>query len=73
MNLRRIVSRICVWWASRRVQKQLPEIAELSREIEARRRHHRPVRRLMRAQRDLIHARLAAEFGKAPPVKRIAR
>ena len=64
MNLRRIVSRICCWWASRRVEKQLPEIAELSREIEARRRNHRPVRRLMRAQRDLIHARLAAEQGR---------
>jgi HAMP domain-containing protein len=64
MNIRRIVSRIVVWWASRRVEKQLPEIAEIAREIEARRRSHRPVRRLMRAQRDLIHARLAAEQGR---------
>jgi HAMP domain-containing protein len=64
MNIRRIVSRICLWWASRRVEKQLPEIAEIAREIEANRRRHRPVRRLMRAQRDLIHARLAAEQGR---------
>ena len=64
MNIRRIVSRIVCWWASRRVEKQLPEIAEIAREIEARRRNHRPVRRLMRAQRDLIHARLAAEQGR---------
>ena len=64
MTLAKVISRITFWWASRRVEKQLPEIAEIAREIEARRRHHRPVRRLMRAQRDLIHARLAAERGR---------
>ena len=70
MTLRRTVSRIIAWWVSRRVDRTLPELAEIKREIENRRRLHRPVRRLMRAQRDLAHARLAAELGVRNPTAR---
>lgn len=73
MTLRRSILAIIAWWTSRRVLRAAPELAEIAREIEARRRLHRPVRRLMRVQRDLVHARLAAEQGRRVIVKKEAK
>ncbi len=64
MDLRRIVARITAWWAARRVAKALPEVAELQRQIEARRRKHQPVRHLQNSLRTHIRNQLAREQGK---------
>ena len=73
MTLRRTVSRIVAWWLARRVERTAPELAEIKREIDARRRKHQPTRRLMSIQRALVRARLEAEQGKAPPAERAFR
>lgn len=61
--MRRLASRVVSWWLARRVDRALPELAEIRREIEQRRRKHQPTRRLMRIQRELLKARLAVEQG----------
>lgn len=61
MSLRRIISQITAWWVSRRVARNLPELVEIRREIDERRRKHQPVRRLIRAQREIIRNQLARE------------
>lgn len=68
MSLRRIISQITAWWVSRRVARNLPELVEIRREIDERRRKHQPVRRLLRAQREIIRNQLA-RLGIRNPVK----
>lgn len=70
MSLRRTIHRIIAWWLARRLERSAPELAEIRREIEARRRKHQPVRRLLRIQRELVHAGLAAELGVRNPTRR---
>lgn len=65
----RLVSKAFAGWRAWRhrcrVTRALPEIKELERLLAEHRRKHQPVRRLMRAQRDIIRAQLEREQGKA--------
>ena len=70
---RRLISRIVSWWLSRRVDRALPELAEIKREIEARRRKHLPTRGLVSVQRSLVNARLAVEAERTVSVKGATR
>lgn len=73
MNLRRTVHAIIAWWHRRRVVRSAPQLAEIEREIEAHRRKHRPVRRLLRAKSEIVHDRLAKEQGRRITVSVTAR
>jgi hypothetical protein len=58
---RKAFTSFIAWRARRRVIRTAPELAEIEREIRACRRKHQPTRRLMRAQREIVHAQLKRE------------
>lgn len=64
---RQALAGFAAWRHRRRVARAAPEIAFLAAELEKLRRSHRPTRRLMRAQRDALHSRMARELGVSAP------
>ena len=61
---RRALSGFVAWRHRRRVKRALPQIQELERLLNEHRSKHRPVRPLLRAQREIIRNQLAREQGK---------
>jgi hypothetical protein len=55
------------WRRRKRLVRVIPELVEIDRQIETLRDRHRPIRRHLRAKRDLVLARMAEEQGKHLP------
>lgn len=80
---RSAVASFSAWRARRRMLRQIaalarraaittPEIVARREEIERRWKHHRPVRDLLKAQRDDMTARLASEISATLPDRRFS-
>ena len=67
---RQAISSFTAWRHRRRLARAAPELVSLAQQIEAERRKHRPVRRLIRAQREAMTARLARELSATLPDRR---
>jgi hypothetical protein len=52
---------------ARRLAQAAPDLVARRAEIERLRQHHRPIRRLLKAQREAMTARLAAELATTLP------
>jgi hypothetical protein len=55
------------WRRRKKLVRAIPDLVEIDRQIQALREKHRPIRRHLRAKRDLVLARMAEEQGKNLP------
>lgn len=69
---RRALAGFISWRNRKRLARAVPDLVARRDEIEALRRRHRPTRRLLRAQRDAMTARLASELSTTLPDRRFS-